>query len=212
MRKRAFIVLAGFVSGLAVIAWCALPRTEPQPGTFPNPGAAAIESPAQVVGGDRPSREREGESSDAMPVELPTSSPEGSPEESGPASFPGDYHGPRDANLFEVYSVYKLAMETAARRLADPSLRGLELASVKDAFLRHSAYITLIQQQRFHLYFHGRRTPDQRVPVNTKDVVYHSTGMGDMQVTFELRRSEFPDMFEALDELTKRFQMGGAAR
>lgn len=195
------LVPALLIPVVAILAWWMfVPGTSPAvtPISAAEPVPRAEAAPVHVVPSERaiagiePART-------ADPVEVARPGPE-DPQQ---PTFPDDYRGLRDQNLLSLYTVFKKSMERDAERLSDPKLSGPDLAFIKEGYLQHSAYVALIQQQRLYHYFYGRRTIDKQVPRNTADVVYHSTGMGEMQITFELRRDEFPDLFATMDEMAK---------
>lgn len=169
---------------------------------------------------DGPSREKS--TSNAEPARArselapsplaPTShQPETSPEGTNPPLFPADYTGVRDSNMATLFASFTAVAKGAAERLSEAKLSPDDALAAEARFLQFSAYCTLIQEQR-HFYY-GYETAVQRryqAPRNTADVVYHTTGMNDMNVVFELRRSDFPDLFDRMDAMSAVEPAGGS--
>lgn len=118
----------------------------------------------------------------------------GASEQSGDG-FPSDYRGVRDKNMLLLYQRLQTAVAGFAAKLDNKALEGFDLVQAEEGFLRYSAYVSLIQQQRYYSYGYQK---DIRPPRNTGDAVYHVTGMADMQLVLELTRAEFPDLFAAM--------------
>lgn len=135
------------------------------------------------------------------PTTLPP--PESPSRQAGPSVvFPDDYAGVRDPNMATLFTAFNATVKAAGERLSKGKLSADDALFAEEEVLLYSAYCALIQQQR-HFYY-GYETAAQRrsrPPHNTADVVYHTTGMNDMSVVFELRRAEFPDLFDRMDSL-----------
>jgi len=100
------------------------------------------------------------------------------------------YTGPRDENARGLYDVFKASVQRQAQ-LATENGDRWELRNER-IYAQHSAYLALIQSQRFHTYTYQ---PMRGKPSNTDDAVYHSTNRGGLNVVFELTRDEFPEYF-----------------
>lgn len=161
----------------------------PEPHAEPQPLSPSLQNEAV---------RRDAEPVTAGPIQAPLVSP-GSKPNKGEDPFPEDYTGVRDENMVQLYSVFKKTLESEAKRLSDSTLTGSDLIVCKELFVRHSAYVSLIQQQRFFYYGYDRL--QVKHPANSADAVYHTTGMGDMHVVFELTRADFPEVFEQMRAL-----------
>lgn len=115
-------------------------------------------------------------------------------------TFPEEYRGVRDANMLELYRVYQRSLAREAEKMKGKQTP-MQAAISADLCAKYSAYVALIQQQR-HFYY-GYDRAKGSLPRATTDTRYAASGMGDMYVVFELPRAEFPDVFEAAEELMK---------
>jgi hypothetical protein len=115
------------------------------------------------------------------------------------SEYPAEYTGPRDRNILNLYNVFKGSMDSQAKQAMNLD-GGLPLLKQR-IYAQHAAYIELIQSHRFHYFSYEKR--DGLLPLNTSQVVYHSTGSGGLQVVFQLTRDEFPEFFRIKEELEK---------
>lgn len=112
-----------------------------------------------------------------------------------------EYTGPRDANIAGLYEVFKGSL---ARQAALAESHGSDWPIRNQRiFEQHSAYLNLIQAQRFYRYTYDQLSG---VPNNSADVVYHSTNRGGLNVVFELTRAEFPEYFRLKDAEERALQ------
>jgi hypothetical protein len=114
--------------------------------------------------------------------------------------IPFEYTGPRDDNVIHLYNTFKKSLDHQAERIVQ--LGEGKSVSNEETYAQHAAYLALIQEQRFFYYsyqkFSGLR------PKNTADTVYHTTGVGGLNVVFELTRGEFPDLFRLQDRVREQ--------
>jgi hypothetical protein len=113
------------------------------------------------------------------------------PSEQEASGVSAEYTGPRDVNILSLYKTFKTSLGYQARRIAELGEKKSLGREVTHA--QHAAYVDLIQAQRFFYYSYQQRVGTR--PKNTSNAVYHITGMGGLNVIFELTQDEFPDLF-----------------